>query len=166
MQINGVVSGYSDPTMLGKRAQGVEGAGSKLVEKLISTPGGDTSRAEALGEIVSQYDVTSITPTEFSEMMQQLYQANVLSLEELQEMTKIRVDLDRAGISPDENVNLLEFYQERLHRLEIAAGGPRPEGQVNDQLPALQSTRQRLDWLQKLAVVQSAPEQLGLDQFV
>jgi hypothetical protein len=166
MQIGSILSGYSDPATLGKRTQPAEGAEAKLGEPLASPPTSAGSRAEVLGQIASQYDVTAITPEEFSEMMQQFYQANVLSMDELQDLAMIRVDLDRAGIELDEEVNLLELYGERLHRLEIATAGPLGQGESGEQSADVDATRRRFQWLQKLAVVQSAPEDVGLDRSV
>ena len=77
--------------------------------------------AAALREILSKYDVKDISPDEFSEMIQKLADKGVISQKELQDLSAVRGDLDKAGVGADESINLVEFYQQRIQEAQNAA---------------------------------------------
>ena len=99
-------------------------------------------------EIVSQYDMTDITPNDFSTMIQQLYAKNAVSAKDMQELSSIRADLESAGVGADQSVNLQEFYQQRLAKAKAdAAQSPDPvAAQAN-----IQSIAARMTWVEKFA---------------
>ena len=72
------------------------------------------SASSAMREIVSRYDMTDITPNDFSNMIQQLYAKGAISPKDMQELSAVRGDLEAAGVGADESVNLEDFYQQRL----------------------------------------------------
>ncbi len=160
MQINGVPAGYPDPTALEARGQTSEpfgGGGSRAVEVQLGSAVGPRA---ALAEILSKFDVTDISPTEFSEMIQKLYEAGAIAETELQQLTAIRHDLDTDGVEADESIDLLEYFVEKIEKLQRRLGdleGPPAEHQ---QLGPL---LRRLDWIEKFALIQSAPDAAGLD---
>ena len=71
--------------------------------------------------IVSRYDMTDITPNDFSNMIQQLYAKGAVSAKDMQELSSIRADLEAAGVGADQSVDLQEFYQQRLAEAQADA---------------------------------------------
>jgi len=116
-------------------------------------------------QIASDYDVTKITPKALSEMLQRLHESGGISDAEFQEMSAIRLDLDAEGISPDQPVNLVDFYTERLKRLrEDQAFFSQKAGECSQKQRSLESVQRRLEWVRKLALIQSPQGQSGLDK--
>jgi len=109
---------------------------------------------------MADYDLTRISPQRFSEMLDRLHKGGVLTDEEFTQLSQIRPDLDREGIDANESVDLLDLYSQRTQKLAR---------QVNDQpgdaagRASLTAAQRRLDWLQKLALVHSSPDSIGLD---
>jgi len=159
MQIANITAGYPDPTTVGKRGEAIEalaGRALKAAEGRTPSTAGGSSAAAA---ILARYDVTRISPTEFSEMVQKLRQAGAISDSEFQELAAIRLDLESAGVKPDESVNLMDFYARKVKELQGKienANDPAARQQLG---PVLR----RLDWVQKFATIQSNPGALGLD---
>ena len=75
-------------------------------------------------------------------------------------MSSIRVDLENAGVSPDESVNLLEFYQQQLAKVQSAAAQSSDPGAAK---PAIDALVGRLNWLQKFAAVGQQGGQTGVN---
>ena len=114
--------------------------------------------ADAMREILGQYDVKNITPRSFSEMLQKLRQANSISEKDYQELSQIRMDLDRDGLGPDERVNLVEHYQRKLSNLQDDIKDLQGKTDSTAVREALQApVLRRLDWLQKLATMHAQP---------
>jgi len=118
-----------------------------------------------LREIAAEYDVTNISPREFSQMIGKLHEAGALSDREFQDLSQIRIDLDLQGVDPDETLNLVDFYVDRLRELcgslDAPAGG---DGSVAaDALPQAVSAQRRLAWLEKFEAIQTDPDSAGLD---
>lgn len=108
--------------------------------------------ADALRQILGQYDLTDISPAEVSSMLQELRQAGLIDDSQYRELSKIRLDLDAAGVDSDKGIDLLGFYAEKLEGLtDAAAGMPAPV------LTATVEPAQRLyNWLQKVSLLQSS----------
>ena len=113
-----------------------------------------------MAEILSRYDVTDISPAEFSKMIQKLFEAGTLSDNELQQLAAIRLDLDIDGIEADESIDLLEFYARKIKKLQNRLSDSDAPAADHQQLSPL---LHRLDWLEKFALIQSAPEAIGLN---
>lgn len=102
-------------------------------------------------QIVAQYDLARITPTQFSELVQKLQQAGALTTAEVRELLAIRGDLESAGIRPDEPVDLRDFYARQLRRLRRQlATSPEPTAQEQ-----LSTVLRRLEWVEKLAAMRA-----------
>ena len=117
-----------------------------------------SANAGALRALAAQYDVSRITPREFSELIQRLREAKALGENDLQELAGIRVDLERAGVGPDEEIDLVDFYRRRLAQLQgtpATADSPSNLGEV-------EQARRRLDWLVRLALLHREPEASAL----
>ncbi len=159
MQINNILAGYHDPTTVSRRSESGETSAATTDATAKTSSTSSANGNAALGEILSQYDVTNITPLEFSDMIHQLFNQGVIDENELQQLVAIRQDLDAAGVDNDEPVNLLEFYEERIEELQ--------ELREDDELPnadqQIAPLLRRLDWVEKFAVIQSAPDAAGIN---
>jgi len=160
MQISNVLAGHSGLTMPGKRDESVDPAGVQGPQVVEPQAALLTGAATAMGSILVKYDVTDISPLEFSEMLNKLYEAGTLSEQELHQLASIRLDLELDGVEPDESIDLLEFYvekiedtQRRFDDFQDEAAGRRPLAPLLD----------RLDWLEKFALIQSNPGSVGLN---
>lgn len=160
MQVRSVSAGFPDPAALGKRGEtGPVAAGTppRAVEAQVGAGAGSSA---TLAHILAKYDVTEISPSEFSEMIQKLYEADAILEQELQQLAAIRHDLDTDGVEPDESINLLEYYSEKIEglqrRFDTSDGPPASHEQLGPLL-------RRLDWIEKFALIQSAPDAVGLD---
>jgi len=145
-------SGPSQETTLGQASETAATAAS-------------TGVTSVLREIAAEYDVTDISPREFSEMIGKLYEAGTLSDQQYQDLSQVRADLDLEGVDPDETLNLVEFYVDKLRELcgslDDADGG---SGSISAKtLPEAISAQRRLAWLEKLAAIQAEPDSTGLD---
>jgi hypothetical protein len=116
---------------------------------LPATPGAPGAPGDAtLRKIAAQYDVASISPREFSELIDRLHTSGALTDADFQDLFSIRLELDRQGVPSDESLDLVELLRTRLKTLSSeAATNPAGDGQHVDQ-----ATRQ-LEWAQKLALI-------------
>jgi len=159
MKINSISVGHVDAAGRGKSGEataGRRGTAARIAEFDTANLG---TKAAALHKILRRYDVTDISPDEFSEMIQKLYESGAICEAELQQLAAIRLDLEAEDIEPDKSIDLLEFYVEKIDKIqhrfddEGAVAGRRQLG------PMLR----RLDWIEKLAMIQSSPDSIGLD---
>ncbi len=114
----------------------------------------------AMRDILSKYDITDITPNDFSKLIQQMSQKGAISQKDAQELSSIRVDLENAGVNSDESVNLLEFYQQQIAKVQSAAAQSSNPGTAK---PALDALVGRLNWVQKFAAVSQGGIPNGLN---
>ena len=169
MQINSVQTGAGDPATLGKKAQLPAGSGAATSKPAAAAGAAKNSTNNAaLSNILSQYDVTSITPTEFSAMLRRLHDSGAVSTQELSDLTQIRGDLDRAGIASNETVNLPEFYQKQLQQLQqsrqaISGADQAAAAQRSALGQQITTVQKRYDWAQKLAAMHESSGGQGVD---
>ena len=157
MQIQNVLSGYADRAMKAQAELSDTLAGKTDADQSKPEAAAGVSSAMAARNVLQTYDVTEITPKQLTEMIQRLFDVGVITQQELEQLAAIRLDLDLAGIDPDESIDLLQFYHQKvadLHRRrsDVAA--------VPDAL------RRRLDWIEKFALVQAASGPAGVDSTV
>jgi len=158
MLIKSVLSRLSDAASFGRGKTPVDAAARNAVEALAtgSTPG--AASGSQLRDILAQYDVTNISPQKFSDLLQRLHQSGLLADKDYQELSMIRLDLDRDGVSPNEQVNLVETYTKKLKSLE------QDSKEMEEKLGpagvrAMDATlRRRLDWLQKFSALHASPD--------
>lgn len=162
MQIRNILAGQSEQALLGKRG-GSEPIGSTTT--MSAEPAATPARSVTgtMAAVLANYDVGRITPSEYSEMLQQLASAGVLSQEEYQELAAVRVDLDTAGVGPDEPIDLVSFYRQLIGKLERRLDDAEQPQAIRQQI---QNLRRRLDWMEKFAVVQANPDAAGIDQWI
>jgi hypothetical protein len=159
MLINNVTAGYSDPAGVAKRGESLASAARAAQKPSEANSSSPTGSRAALGQILAKYDVKNISPTEFSEMAQKLYQAGAISESDFQELSAIRVDMESSGIAPDEQIDLTDFYQRKLKQVQDKLADA-DETASPQQLGAL---LRRYDWVQKFAVVHADPQAAGID---
>ena len=159
MQITGLSAGYSDSGAVGRRNELLEAVTGKSREQNTQAAGGLNARMEELKGIVSQYDLTDITPRDFSEMLRELRDAGALTETEYGDLAQIRLDMDTENVDPDESLNLLEFYGKSIDRA-------RGDSESDTASTMLASMERRLDWLEKVAVLQESPDAAGLNALV
>jgi hypothetical protein len=160
MQISNVIPGLADPTTWGKKSETGFNAGANAVKSIESQGQASQAAQKASVDILRHYDVTHITPEEFSQMVQKLYKAGTISEKDFQELSIVRGDLENAGVEPDESINILEFYSDKLSKAQKNLGSNLDEAARQQRLgPDLR----RLDWMQKFAMIQANPDAVGLD---
>ena len=160
MNVPNILSGLADLTSQAKSSatSAVKTAAGKAAAVDPSSPPTPTA---AMREILSRYDMANITPNDFSKLIQQLSDKGTISQKEMQELSSIRVDLENAGVSPDESVNLLDFYQQRIAKVQDAAAhSPDAAAVVQPNIDLLVG---RLSWLQKFAAVRQQGGQSGVN---
>jgi hypothetical protein len=156
MKIPSVQTG-PDVSVLAKRNEPAAAGAAKPAATAGSAPAAAPATA-AMRQILAQYDVTDISPSELSDMVQKLQQSGSISPQDAKDLAAIRMDLEQAGIEPDQSINLVDFYRERVQKAqEKLDDNP---GDVQQQ--QLQSQRQRLQWLETLAAGHAHPEDIGL----
>ncbi len=157
MQISQLISGLSSGTTLGKHGGGstAEKTTAGVLEKLTGT---SKSTNAKIAEIAKKYDVTDISPTEFSQMLQELRSSGALSEKDLQELSAVRADLESQGVNSEKSINLVEFYANRVESLQTQTQTTTDAAQK----ATLSSAKQRLEWMQKFASAH-ASDSVGLD---
>jgi hypothetical protein len=167
MQINNVLSGQQDALARGKRFDPAQTLLAGTAQSLTPAPAA-TGSGQAVNQIMADYDVHNISPQKFSEMVQRLHDAGAISDKESRDLSLLRVDLDKAGIPPQQSLDLTAFCSGKIQSAQQqlqanqASATPNPAVQQG-LLHSSASMQRRLDWLQKLAVVHSTPGTLGLD---
>jgi len=154
MQIQKVLSGYADSAMQRRGALTDALDGHNKGNKTVPEKGNRISSTEAARNILQEYDVTRITPSELTKMIQELFEAGAINQQEFEQLSAIRLDLDLANIDPDESIDLLQFYRDKLQN---------SHGRAAETVTAPSSLANRLDWIEKFALVQSNPGVLGVD---
>ncbi len=164
MQVNSVLSGLSDALSLSKRAEPTEAPQDEASGVKAVQTGSSVAENKVAAEILADYDVTDITPEEFTEMIDRLGRAGLLSDQESRQLAKVRLDLERADIESDDSINLIEFYGKMLGTMEreFASLDPMAAAKSNKQ-STLDTTREQFAWIEKFALIQSAPDAVGLD---
>jgi hypothetical protein len=150
MNVPNVLGGLADLTsQVGNSAASVvkmASAGKAAAVALTAPP----TPTAAMREILSQYDMTDITPSDFSKLIQQLSAKGTISKQDAQELSSIRVDLENADIGSNESVNLLDFYQQKIAKFQAAAANSPDPVAAKASLDVLVG---KLNWLQKFATV-------------
>jgi len=149
---------------LAKPGQPQEAAGNQSAEAT-RAPVGPPVDDTAFREILARYDVTDISPREFSDMIRKLHEAGALTGQQFQELSLIRVDLDLDGVDPDESLNLVEFYADKLSELRQSQDDSEDlGGSVSANQPAqLAPVERRLEWVAKFAAIQADSDHVGLN---
>lgn len=157
MQIDSIGKGYQGPLAL-MPAPATDRANASSMGVLATADASGSGNSASFHEILAHYDVTQITPREFSELVQKLHESGDISDTEAQELALIRVDLDSNNADPDEPIDLLNFFEQKLKSLEEQWSELREKaadttGAPPDREALLGPARRQLDWIQKFAVI-------------
>jgi len=163
VQINQLLAGYPDRTSAGQRNDRTESDVSRSADQSQPPPTLSNGLTAMLRQVAARYNVTEITPREFSDMLDALHQAGALADEQLQQLARVRIDLDLEDVDPDEEVDLVDFYSDKLDELLRSEGDGSLSG---GRSPDVVQAEQLLGWMEKFAVIQSSSDVLGLDAFV
>ena len=155
MQVPSILSGASDVAARAKQTQSNAAGAAATTAASAALP----STSSAMRDIVSRYDMTDITPNDFSSMIQQLYAKGAVSAKDMQDLSSIRTDLEAAGVGADQSVNLQEFYEQQLGKAKTAAAqSPDPAAAAN-----VQAIAARMTWVQKFAAVRQEDTSAGMN---
>ncbi len=150
MNVPNVLSGVTDLTSQVKNAATSAITPSAVGKAAAAAQSMAPTATAAMRGILSQYDMTDITPNDFSKLIQQMSQKGAISPKDVQELSSIRFDLENSGVNSDESVNLLEFYQKQIAKAQAAAAqSPNPVA-AKANIDVLSA---KLNWLQKFAAV-------------
>lgn len=124
--------------------------------------------SEAFREVLSRYDVRSISPRDYSALLSELRNKGAINDEQLQLLSLVRLELDATNQPADEPLNLVEFFSERLqkHTDELARTNAKAESKglsPADTTNLLASSRDTLEWLEKFARVAEGVEPGSID---
>jgi hypothetical protein len=118
-------------------------------------------------QILSGYDMQNITPSAFSDLIQQLQDGGIITEADQRELAQIRAELDESGTEPDEPVNLIEFLNARLaenkKKLDQLL---RRNSTAVDPDAYLNPTQRQLAWVQKFAALQKTSGNAPVDAVI
>lgn len=120
--------------------------------------GGSGASSAAFRQVVSQYNIHEISPSQFSAMIQQLSSAGAISASDQQALTQMRSVMDASGASPDEPLDLVQFFQSNA---KTAASSSGSNSSPANTAAANSTAQQQLAWAQKLAAIQSSSASSG-----
>lgn len=174
MQVGKLNFGSSAPAIFGSRGQSTAAATQSGVAALLSGPDNSDPTGVAgasYRQILARYDVNDISPREFSQMIHELHAAGAVNDSELQELTSIRFDLDKAEYSPDEKIDLVSLFGARLQQLRQSSDAGGKGDDTNDQSAQqraanLATTKKQVDWLQKFATLHAENSTESLNTLV
>jgi hypothetical protein len=158
MLIKNVLSQLSGAAGFSRGKNFIEAAARKAVAAASGVATTAAATGSQLHDILTQYDVTNISPQEFSDLAQKLRQSGLLPDKDYQELAGIRADLDRDGVAAKQRVNLVDMYSKKLASLEQDFKAQEAKLGTAAAQTMDSTLRRRLDWLQKLSAIHASPE--------
>lgn len=151
MQVSNVLAGYANQaaSATSKAANAVASTTSSL-----SALAGTTNTAAK--EVLSQYDLKSISPDQFSEMLGKLRKAGALSDKDYEDLSQVRAELDKDGYKADQKTNLVDYCNQKVQKLKESGGG------TTDNV-TLASAQRHAEWVTNCATIQSTAGQSALN---
>jgi hypothetical protein len=112
-------------------------------------------------QILAEYDMASITPRQFGEMLQRLHQSGAIDDAELRQLARVRTELEQVGVRPDDPIDLVAFLERRekaaQSKFDLARGDESSDAAMIDAAEiSLEDARAQLKWVRKFAVVHAA----------
>jgi hypothetical protein len=154
MNVSSLIPSLSDLPGFGRSATA---AGTSAAANVAADGSAIPGASAAMRQIVSRYDMSDISPNDFSQMVQKLYNNGAISQKDLQNLSGIRADLDKAGVPADTSINLVDFYRNQLQAVSAPANG-KPANPTD-----VQSVVGRLSWIEKFSAVQNQPASVGVN---
>lgn len=133
-----------------------------------SNGGPPDTTSEVFREVLSRYDVRSISPRDYSALLGELRSKGAINDEQLRLLSLVRLELDSTNQPADEPMNVLEFFSERLKKYseELARTNAKAVSKglpAGDSTALLASSRDTLEWLEKFARVAEGVEPGSID---
>jgi len=124
-------------------------------------------RGGGFHQILSEYDMQSITPRQFGELVDRLHKSGEIDDNELRDLTRVRVELEQSGIAADDPIDLLAFLERKEAAAQSKFDLARQEGTGDDATIdaaelSYEESRRQLQWVRKFDVVHAAGSQ-GID---
>jgi len=163
MNIQRILSGFEPG-----RSGSAKGESSAAVDEASRSSSALTPTSSRFREILGRYDIHHISPREFSELVQKLLDAGEITQGDVQELSLLRLELDKSHADADEPLDLVRFVQDQLRDQEdkINRENRRHPEQPIDRDAALRLTRRQFEWMEKFASVQAGRFQDALDQVI
>jgi hypothetical protein len=160
MQISNVLSSFTDAAKMGgKKAETAADSILKILKPGDAASQSTAASRTAMNDILKRYDVTDISPEDFSKMLAKLHDAGAITDDEFKELSTIRTDLESRGVPSDQSVNLVQLYGDQLKKAQREMGDKPDPALLEKLAPAMH----KLDWLQKFALIHSNPDAAGID---
>lgn len=173
MQIGKMNFGQLATPIFGSRSDqtGAQSGDVPLAAPTDSTTGSSATSTSDYRQILSKYNVSDITPREFSQLIHDLSASGAINDSELQELTSIRFDLDKSGYDADEKVDLVNLFGARLKQLQESSKDAGTGVETSDQTPErrqanLDASQKQLEWLQKFATLHAESSSESLNTLV
>ncbi len=150
-------------------------AGPQLVDtpldKKSDSVESSAAQSSTYREILANYDVTHITPQQFSQLIHELHSAGAINDSELHELASIRFELDRSEYSSNEPVDLVDLFSTRVDDLLQSSEDAGTGREESDQSPesrqeSIGLAKRQLEWLQKFATLHSDTSREGLNALI
>jgi hypothetical protein len=109
-------------------------------------------------QILSEYDMESITPKQFGELITRLHDAGAIDDGELRQLAKIRTDLEQSGVAADNPIDLIGFLEQKERAAQSRFDLLRQDSSsdpttIDDAETALEESSSRLQWVRKFSLV-------------
>lgn len=157
MQISNLLNPFQAQTgfRAGPSAPALESNSIATPNSPETTPAGGL--ASTFREILSNYDVGGITPRQFSALTQQLFQARGISADDLRELSQMRATIDQEHPDPDEPIDLLEFFGQKLQEQTLATTEQEQSGKplTATDRAKLTLVQRQFNWVNKFHTVQT-----------
>lgn len=166
MKINPIGIG---PSVLGPSGGLGDPVSQRLAPPVITASTASEKPGETFQEIAGRYDLHAITPRQFDELIQELRNGGHLPDDALEELAAVRLEIQRAQLDPDEPIDLIELFHDKLATLlerlaQSQLGGEEEEPAVEP--AAVRAVRRQLAWLERLDTARSGKGEHRLDEIV
>jgi hypothetical protein len=161
MQINGIARQLLGPLQFDTTSS-ASPASTTTADAVSSVAETDVaSLGPGFHEILSRYDVKNITPGEFSDLVQELHDSGEINDNEFRQLSRIRLELEQAGVGADEPIDLVDFIEDKLRTqagdLDAAqTPGSKDATSTSDVTASIAETKRQLDWVNKFALVHAS----------
>ena len=156
------LSGVLSP--LAKLGQGDAAETATAVATAVSESQSSSAADASLRAVLARYDVTRITPSQFSQMLEEIRATGALSASELSQLAEVVQDLENESIDSDEQIDLVQFYTDKLDDLQnqVEADGS-DEDAFSSVAASLTSVQNRLSWMTRFSLVHADPDSAAID---
>ena len=158
MQINGIAQQLLAPLGFDRNSSSSNDSTQPGPIKIVNDDIVTRTDGGAFHRILSRYDVTNITPGEFSNLVQELHEAGEIDDAEFRELAKMRLELEQSGVPVDEPMDLVDFFGDKLQQRvdeyqNSRAADPLHPPTDREAAAFTAEVRRQLEWVRKFALV-------------